>query len=229
MTRLAAPSLSLRRYGAVQASDVHDFHQIVLGVDGAMTMTVDGVDERIDRRCAWLIPAGARHDYAGLADNSQLVLDLPPGSLAVPERLFERARTMAIDPGLTTLVGELASRIARGPLADAASARRLHWQAAARLCGALVGELDGAPSQPAVGLDFARSQPSMRAKSSPTAGCARTSRSRCASPISPRIAASACAASISFSAKRSARRRIAICSGCGSTQPSCCSGIRNVR
>lgn len=141
MTRLAAPSLSLRRYGAVQASDVHDFHQIVLGVDGAMTMTVDGVDERIDRRCAWLIPAGARHDYAGLADNSQLVLDLPPGSLAVPERLFERARTMAIDPGLTTLVGELASRIARGPLADAASARRLHWQAAARLCGALVGEL----------------------------------------------------------------------------------------
>ncbi|MHA7237222.1 cupin domain-containing protein, partial [Burkholderia pseudomallei] len=109
MTRLAAPSLSLRRYGAVQASDVHDFHQIVLGVDGAMTMTVDGVDERIDRRCAWLIPAGARHDYAGLADNSQLVLDLPPGSLAVPERLFERARTMAIDPGLTTLVGELAS------------------------------------------------------------------------------------------------------------------------
>lgn len=156
MTRLAAPSLSLRRYGAVQASDVHDFHQIVLGVDGAMTMTVDGVDERIDRRCAWLIPAGTRHDYAGLADNSQLVLDLPPGSLAVPERLFERARTMAIDPGLTTLVGELASRIARGPLADAASARRLHWQAAARLCGALVGELGGAPSQPAVGLDFAR-------------------------------------------------------------------------
>ncbi|AOJ73035.1 MULTISPECIES: helix-turn-helix domain-containing protein [Burkholderia] len=151
MARFASPTLSLRRYGAVQESDVHDFHQIVLGVDGAMTMMVDGVDERIDRRSAWLIPAGSRHEYAGLADNSQLVLDLPLGSLAVPERLFERAKTIAIDPGLTALVGELAARV------DALSARRLHWQAAARLCGALVGELGGASSmQPAAGLDFAR-------------------------------------------------------------------------
>ncbi|WP_063534180.1 AraC family transcriptional regulator [Burkholderia sp. MSMB1589WGS] len=156
MTRPASPTLSLRRYGVVQESDVHDFHQIVLGVDGAMTMTVDGVDERIDCRSAWLIPAGSRHDYAGLAHNSQLVLDLPPGSLAVPERLFERPKTMAIAPGLTMLVGEFASRLARGPRVDTASARRLHWQAAARLCDALVGELGGAPAQPAVGLDFAR-------------------------------------------------------------------------
>ncbi|KVE36995.1 AraC family transcriptional regulator [Burkholderia sp. BDU5] len=156
MARLASPTLSLRRYSAMQESDVHDFHQIVLGVDGSMTMTVDGADERIDCRSAWLIPAGSRHEYAGLGNNSQLVLDLPLGSLAVPERLFERAKTTPIDPSLTTLVGELASRVAPEPRVDVASVRRFHWQAAARLCGALVGELGGASPRPAAGLDFAR-------------------------------------------------------------------------
>ena len=89
---VTAPSVSLRRYGAVEASDVHDFHQVVLGVDGAMVMAVDGVGQQIDAGSAWLIPAGARHDYAGIGENRQLVLDLPAASLAVPERLFDRAR-----------------------------------------------------------------------------------------------------------------------------------------
>ena len=30
---LLVPSVTLRRYSAVEASDVHDFHQIVLGLD----------------------------------------------------------------------------------------------------------------------------------------------------------------------------------------------------
>lgn len=84
-----SPAIALRRYDASEASDVHDFHQVVLGVDGAMVMSVDGVGQRIDRHAAWLIPAGARHEYAGLGVNRQLVLDLPASSLAVPERLFD--------------------------------------------------------------------------------------------------------------------------------------------
>ena len=59
---VTAPSVSLRRFGAVEASDVHDFHQVVLGLDGAMVMAVDGVAQQIDARSAWLVPAGARHD-----------------------------------------------------------------------------------------------------------------------------------------------------------------------
>src|SRR6185437_4552934 len=89
---VTAPSVSLRGYGALEASDVHDFHQVVLGLDGAMVMAVDGVAQEIDSGSAWLIPAGARHEYAGLGENRQLVLDLPAASLAVPQRLFDRAR-----------------------------------------------------------------------------------------------------------------------------------------
>src|SRR5215469_934316 len=109
---VASPSVSLRRFSETEASDVHDFHQIVLGLDGSMVMAVDGVERRIDRRSAWLVPAGSRHDYAGIGENRQLVLDLPAASLAVPARLFERARTMDVDSALMQLVGEIAARAA---------------------------------------------------------------------------------------------------------------------
>ncbi|WLE63449.1 helix-turn-helix domain-containing protein [Burkholderia plantarii] len=165
---VAGPSVSLRRYGVAEASDLHDFHQVVLGVDGTMVMAVDGVAERIDGRCAWLIPAGARHDYAGLGPNRQLVLDLPVASLAVPERLFDRARPFVLTPALGALVDELA-----GALVDRCAARgaeaamhapppRLHWQAATRLCEALLGTPPGRGG--GAGLDFARIDRWLRAR-----------------------------------------------------------------
>ena len=42
---VTGPSVSLRRYGAIEATDLHDFHQVVLGLDGAMVMTVDGIGQ----------------------------------------------------------------------------------------------------------------------------------------------------------------------------------------
>ncbi|WGS54555.1 AraC family transcriptional regulator [Paraburkholderia sp. D15] len=156
---VTAPCVSLRRYGAVEASDVHDFHQVVLGLDGAMVMAVDGVAQQIDAGSAWLIPAGARHDYAGIGENRQLVLDLPAASLAVPERLFDRARAVHVDASLTQLVYRIAARATGGAVAgDDLDARRFHWDAAARLGAALIAD-DGAVSgtqAPGAGLDFAR-------------------------------------------------------------------------
>jgi AraC-like DNA-binding protein len=163
---LAAPTVSLRRYDTSEASDVHDFHQIVLGLDGTMVMAVEGVARQIDQRSAWLIPAGARHDYAGLGENRQLVLDLPRASLAVPERLFERARAVDVDSRLTQLVGRIAASATGGAVGnevgsldgDAALLRRFHWDAAARLCEALVQDTGATHMQHAsvAGLDFAR-------------------------------------------------------------------------
>ena len=171
---VASPSVSLRRFSETEASDVHDFHQIVLGLDGSMVMAVDGIERQIDRRSAWLVPAGSRHDYAGIGENRQLVLDLPATSLAVPERLFERARTMDVDSGLTQLVGQIAA-CAMGSIGNAlveaddqpAVLRRFNWNAATQLCAALVqgaggaGGLSGASGtsdlqRAAAGLDFAR-------------------------------------------------------------------------
>ncbi|QGZ63666.1 AraC family transcriptional regulator [Paraburkholderia acidisoli] len=160
-----APGVELRRYGAIEETDLHDFHQIVLGLDGEMEMTVDGQGERIDCCSAWLIPAGARHDYMGIGDNRQLVLDLPSAALAVPERLFDSARAVRVDPALAQLVRQIAQRAATaGPspghpdLLDVRQ-RRFHWDASARLCAALLAQTGiaaGAAFEAAAGLDFAR-------------------------------------------------------------------------
>lgn len=110
---IESPALSLRRYGAVSAWDVHPFHQIVLGLDGAMEMTVEGIGHRLDAGHAWLIPAGARHDYAGIGENRQLVLDVPCASLALPERFFSRALPLAMDDSFTDIVREAAAHAAQ--------------------------------------------------------------------------------------------------------------------
>ncbi|SAK89711.1 AraC family transcriptional regulator [Caballeronia hypogeia] len=149
---LPRPALALRRYAAAQASDVHDFHQIVLGLDGCMEMAVDGNGARIDRRGAWIIPAGARHDYWADGENRQLVLDLPATSIAVPERFFERARAIVVDPRVTQLVADVARQT---NVHDARFSHRFVWQAAAHLCSALMQDAD--PAVDAMrGLDFAR-------------------------------------------------------------------------
>ena len=110
---LIVPSVSVRRYDAVEASDVHDFHQIVLGLDGEMAMAVEGREQRIDCHGAWIIPAGARHEYWAAGENRQLVLDLPFSSVAVPERFFERARAIGIDSQVTRLVQGVAMGVKR--------------------------------------------------------------------------------------------------------------------
>ena len=157
-----APGGERRRYGADEATDLHDFHQVVLGLDGAMQMAVDGVGACIDFRSAWLVPAGARHDYAGIGENRQLVLDLPAASLAVPARLFDEARAVRIDPSFTELVRQIARRaaVAAKPHGDdGMGARRFHWDASARLCAAMLSQTGiepGDAARAAMGLDFAR-------------------------------------------------------------------------
>ena len=179
---LSSPALSLRHYGAVSACDVHAFHQIVLGVDGSMEMAVDGIGHRIDARHAWLIPAGARHEYAGIGENRQLVLDVPCASLALPERLFSRSVPLTMNEALAGLVREASAYAARVEaaarehhrIADslgnagnenepraAQLARRLSWDTAVRLA-ALLGESVGVET-PASGLDYGRIDKWLRA------------------------------------------------------------------
>jgi AraC-like DNA-binding protein len=162
-TAIATPSVSLRRYGSIEASDVHDFHQIVLGLDGSMVMAVDGVAREIDRASAWLIPAGARHDYAGIGENRQLVLDLPAASVAVPQRLFDQARAVSIDPALTQLVTHIAGRATAQADGEAAW-RRFNWDAAAQLCAAILQDTGTTDIAPGAGLDFARIDGWLRAR-----------------------------------------------------------------
>jgi AraC-like DNA-binding protein len=162
---VTAPGVELRRYGTVEATDLHDFHQVVLGFDGAMQMTVDGIGACIGFRSAWLVPAGARHDYAGIGENRQLVLDLPAASLAVPSRLFDTPRAVSIDASFGALVRAIAGRaVAAG---DGVRARRFHWDASARLCAAMLAQTGieaGDAARAASGVDFARIDRWLRAR-----------------------------------------------------------------
>jgi AraC-like DNA-binding protein len=144
-----APSVTLRRYDAIEAVDVHDFHQIVFGVDGVMEMSVEGIGARLGAGSAWLIPAGAQHAYAGCGLNRQLVLDLPGGTLAVPEQLFEQPRVLRLDARLAQLVTALANRAQT----HVPASRHFHWLAGTQLCDAL---LDGQRTAPATGIAFTR-------------------------------------------------------------------------
>jgi AraC-like DNA-binding protein len=171
---VTAPGVELRRYGEDESTDLHDFHQIVLGFDGAMEMTVDGIGACIDFRSAWLVPAGARHDYAGIGENRQLVLDLPAASLAVPARLFDAPRAVPIDRTFTELVRQIAARATAAASAGTTAtgdggmqARRFHWDASARLCAAMLAQAGIAPdddARAASGLDFARIDRWLRAR-----------------------------------------------------------------
>ncbi|PMS37262.1 AraC-like DNA-binding protein [Trinickia symbiotica] len=155
---IRAPSVTLRCFEEASAADEHDFHQVVLGLDGAMEMAVDGVAQRIDKRYAWLIPAGSRHEYAGIGENRQVVLDLSPASLAIPERLFARPLVVTLDDAFARLVMDVATGGA--PMAKPAStlgashARQFAWDTATRLAAALATAIGIEP--PAVGLDFPR-------------------------------------------------------------------------
>jgi AraC-like DNA-binding protein len=152
-----SPSVSLRRFKESSACDVHDYHQVVLGLDGAMEMVVDGVGQRIDRRYASLVPAGSRHEYAGIGANRQLVVDLPPASLALPERLFARASLLTLDRAFAKLVIDVAASL-RSPPAGTSE-----WEAATRIAGALA-TLRGVGEAPAAGLDVIRIDSWLRAR-----------------------------------------------------------------
>ena len=128
----ASPTLAVRSYDAVAASDSHrSYHQIVLGIDGGMEVAVDQLATVVDASMGMVIPAGARHDYLGLGLNRQLIVDVPVDALTLPRHLFDEASLIRIDPRFQQWV----LAVARG--ADSADPF-VHWQATAHVCDALL-------------------------------------------------------------------------------------------
>lgn len=72
MTRNA---LSLRQYGASPGSHAHDHFQILLGVDGALELEVQGRGRRISAGDGCVIAPGERHDFESRSGAQCLVLD----------------------------------------------------------------------------------------------------------------------------------------------------------
>lgn len=116
MQTLAAPTLSLRRYGASPGSHAHAHYQVLWGWDGALELEVEGRGARMTAGFATVIPPGARHDFwAGCSGERAparcFVLD-------TAEAAFEplAGRVLPTAPGLTHLLrfldcGDVAARL----------------------------------------------------------------------------------------------------------------------
>lgn len=79
-------------YSAHCATDRHDFHQLLVGLDGAVDIEVEGRGGRIQAGSVCIIPAGAVHHYLALGlHNHCLTLNLDNADLFPEEKpLFDR-------------------------------------------------------------------------------------------------------------------------------------------
>ena len=79
-------------------SDTHDYHQLLVGLDGRVDVEIESRGAAVLPGSVCLIPAAATHHYLGLdADNRCRILDLPIGEGAV-DVLFERIRFLRLAP-----------------------------------------------------------------------------------------------------------------------------------
>ncbi len=94
---LSLPGSVERSYPLDCLSDTHDYHQLLVGLDGRVDVEVEGRGAAMAPGGVCLIPAAATHHYLGLdADNRCRVLDLPAGGALDP--LFERIRFLRLAP-----------------------------------------------------------------------------------------------------------------------------------
>ena len=73
----ALPLLELRRYSSGVMSHQHDFHQLVLPVDGALAMTIDAIEGEVAQARAAVVRAGSDHEFSGSQNNCFVVADIP--------------------------------------------------------------------------------------------------------------------------------------------------------
>ena len=78
--------LDQRSYGDTSHSHQHDFHQLVLPLEGALCLDIAGRGGVVDRQHLAVISAGDTHSYAASSDNAFLVADIPAAMAPELER-----------------------------------------------------------------------------------------------------------------------------------------------
>lgn len=97
--------LHLRSYGADVVEDRHAFAQLVLPVNGAVMLDIEGRRQRLDPLRGAFVAPHAWHAQHGDGANASLILDVDVAAMAHPawERLLERP-FMPLGPGARKLV-----------------------------------------------------------------------------------------------------------------------------
>ncbi|MDN3556200.1 helix-turn-helix transcriptional regulator [Halomonas maura] len=85
-----------RSYPLHCLSDTHDFHQLLVGLDGRVDVEVEGRGAAVAPGGVCLIPGGATHHYLGMETGNRCrVLDLPVGDDRL-DALFARIRFLRL-------------------------------------------------------------------------------------------------------------------------------------
>jgi AraC-like DNA-binding protein len=100
----------IRHYRALDASDSHSHHQLLIAVGGSMDLAMQGRENLITTSRGGIVPAECRHDFVVNQLNDSLVIDVGGDRQALAERgltdldrLFERAAFFNADPALQQL------------------------------------------------------------------------------------------------------------------------------
>lgn len=127
----------VRRYRGESISHRHDFHQVVLPLEGRLNLEVGDARGQVSSKSIALIAAGVEHRFSGSKTNAFLVVDVPVSSrIAADEsgtllwRYAVKAPFAKLDGDLHRLVGFLAEQAERGGL---------HGPLAGHACALLLG------------------------------------------------------------------------------------------
>ena len=105
MDRPLLSDLHLRSYGADVVADRHAFAQLVLPVNGAVVLDIEGRRQRLDPLRGACVAPGAWHAQRGDGANASLIVDVEAAAMSHPawDRLLDRP-FMALSPGARKLV-----------------------------------------------------------------------------------------------------------------------------
>jgi AraC-like DNA-binding protein len=108
-------SISIRSYGAGTEAHRHDFAQLVLPLEGSLSIEIAGREDRIDRNCAAYVAPGTRHAQESRLTNRFLILDFDASDLdrKVADRLAS-GPFIPLVPEANYLIDYMGSLITKG-------------------------------------------------------------------------------------------------------------------
>jgi AraC-like DNA-binding protein len=79
-------AVSIRSYGDVRSTDKHEYAQLVLPLQGAVMLDIEGKEARLDPLRAAFVEPGSWHSQLGTPDNRSLIVDIAAPALPDPLR-----------------------------------------------------------------------------------------------------------------------------------------------
>ena len=121
LAAVEVPTLEIRRYPHQGERHSHEWHQIIVPLEGALGLEVGSREHRLDRSQGVLIAGGEPHGFEGIGDNRFLVLDVTSESMEGVEsaqrwlNTFGTASCFRIDGPVVHLARTLSQLLERRP------------------------------------------------------------------------------------------------------------------